>query len=479
MVDVAVGVETGAGANTNNEKDATAVTTPTIASPATSNISNATKSSNHTKTFTATSTANTKSSSPELLEKEQTTELAICQPCHPSSSNQPPPQRTLEKRLFHALHEHNINNPSIKEFKECWAFANAVKKYYYTHPRSNKNNHKTNSKSKEEQTSSTAPIQLILDVAGGHGALGALLLTLLPTTKKCVVIDPADVKGGVELAWNQFYNRGVEDNDEGGEGGGTDPSKKNIDSKNVSPSSSSSPSKKELVYRHECLRSGLKAEIENALGRTHSSSSSDSSSTSTLTPQQILVVACHACQHLSDETLEIACSYGVHVTVMPCCQKDLTTGGSIKAFAKQAQMNFGLVMDILMAGKVMSWKNTTAGVGAMMGDDDENNARYTYQVKMKMIDERITPQNRMIMCKSKKIVVLDDSGNGEDLHLKKMKDVAHDRLTKAYHAAHRTAKKKMTIMQTKVKDSICFKSLGLGVVAGVVVTISITLQRRK
>lgn len=45
-----------------------------------------------------------------------------------------------------------------------------------------------------------------------------------------------------------------------------------------------------------------------------------------ISPFRILVVACHACQHLTDETLEIACSYGVHAAVLSCCQKDLSGG---------------------------------------------------------------------------------------------------------------------------------------------------------
>jgi 8-oxo-dGTP diphosphatase len=57
---------------------------------------------------------------------------------------------TLEKRLFHALHINHVQSPSIKEFKENWSMANAVRKYM-----------------KDENR-----MEYVLDVAGGHGALG-------------------------------------------------------------------------------------------------------------------------------------------------------------------------------------------------------------------------------------------------------------------------------------------------------------------
>ena len=34
-------------------------------------------------------------------------------------------------------------------------------------------------------------------------------------------------------------------------------------------------------------------------------------------PRRILVVVCHACQHLTDETMEIVCSYGVNCSPLP------------------------------------------------------------------------------------------------------------------------------------------------------------------
>ncbi len=152
-----------------------------------------------------------------------------------------------------------------------------------------------------------------------------------------------------------------------------------------------------------------------------------------ISPTNVLVVACHACQHLTDETLEIASEYGVNIAVMPCCQKDHngTWKGLSKRLAnssehnsnnsqKSASLSFGTIMDLLAAGKMMAW-NT--GLKA--------NAEYV--VKMKLMDSSITPQhNRMIMCKS--IERRDENCNDEE------REVAHQRLTRAYRRAHNVSK---------------------------------------
>ena len=57
---------------------------------------------------------------------------------------------SLEQKLFHALHVNHIHNPSIKEFKEAWSFAKNVRAFLKEGKR----------------------MKYVLDVAGGHGALG-------------------------------------------------------------------------------------------------------------------------------------------------------------------------------------------------------------------------------------------------------------------------------------------------------------------
>jgi len=135
-------------------------------------------------------------------------------------------------------------------------------------------------------------------------------------------------------------------------------------------------------------------------------------------PKRVLVVACHACQHLSDETLQISSLFGVNAAVLPCCQKD--HDGSWKAAGKTMGIPIGQLMDILTAGKMMSW---TTG----------QNVGVKYQVKMKHIDEKITPQNRLILCKA---VALDGSDKIAKNRSNLKVDIAHKKLERAYKRAH-------------------------------------------
>ena len=290
---------------------------------------------------------------------------------------------TLEKRLFHQLHDNTIHSPSIKEFKECWAFAKSVVSHYGKHS-----------------------IDTVIDVAGGHGALAALLLILLPSVRKAVVVDPAIVGGrdGVRRAWSEFY-RG-----------------------------------KELAYRTECLRTGLPIELGAAL-------------VAGTEKTRILVVACHACQHLSDETVDIATDHGVNIAVMPCCQKDRSNGGAWKALSKRMNIGIGPLMDVLSAGKIMSPQcGRKSGV--------------SYQVKMKLIDAQITPQNRLIMGKA--CAFREDPGKES----KGGRAPAHDRLKRAYIRAHRNAPnrtfRKVWSLWSSDKARLCALSGFVGVCAGYV-----------
>lgn len=249
-----------------------------------------------------------------------------------SSSSKANHNLSLEKRMFHELHVHKINNPTIKEFKESWAFVNTVKSNF------NKD----------------SSFDVVIDVAGGHGALAALFLSLT-SAKEGIVIDPAIISSGIEgieKAWhvNFFPN-------------------------------------KILRYRHERLQTALVDELENTIQNGTNRT-------------RVLVVACHACQHLTQDTIDISERYGVHIAVMSCCQKDIT--GSWKSFCNNynnnvsttttsnspSLLNIGTVMDLLAAGKMM---NPYAGM----------NAGVSYIVKMKMIDKSITPHhNRIIICKA-------------------------------------------------------------------------------
>ena len=317
--------------------------------------------------------------------------------CVMDGNGKAPEKMTLEKRLFHELHANHIHSPSIKEFKENWAFANAVRSNF----------------GKEEER-----MEFILDVAGGHGALGALFLLLVPGCHTATIIDPAKCnsgKRGVNEAWSRFW--------------------------------SYEPVKKELRYRHECLRTGLRKELDQIM------------QTKEVKSTNVTVVACHACQHLTDETLQIASEYGVNVAVMPCCQKD--NDGWWKSLTKRlvgknASLSIGTIMDILAAGKMMAWET---GLGAGV----------RYEVKMKLISESISLQNRMILCQA---IARDDtdglSGKG-----KKKRALAHEKLTRAYHRAHQLPK------QHKAADRWCSSSLLAGFCMGAAMSFIIASQLRK
>ena len=280
---------------------------------------------------------------------------------HPAMSSEKISTLSLEKRLFHALKYNKIQNPSTKELDEGWAFCKAVQNIF-----GGKHRH---------------TFDVVIDVAGGHGALGALLL-LMTSATKAVVVDPADVgKGGVERAWRKDFLHN-----------------------------------KTLSYQYEDLRTGLPAELKRTLEAG-------------VPRERILVVACHACQHLSDEILEIVCCQfpGVHAAVMPCCQKDTSPGSSWKSSSKNLQVPVAKVMDLLLAGKVMasSW-------GKKQGDSSNN--KYVYDVRMKLIDAKITPQNRIIFCRAIKQadICYDDNKDKNGTKIEK----AHKKLATVYTKAH-------------------------------------------
>ena len=198
-----------------------------------------------------------------------------------------------------------------------------------------------------------------------YKALGGLFLAVNMATQ-AVVVDPANVGGGsVQKAWQKYLVG------------------------------------KELRYRHEGLRTGLPAELERAIDKG-------------ISPNRILVVACHACQHLSDETLQIACQAGVNAAVMPCCQRDLSPSSIWKVVSKRLGMRFEVVMDILLAGKCMSWS---------VGQELDT----AYDVRMKVLEGSSTPQNRLILCRA-----------DANLQARRQESVAaaQDQLDKAYRRAH-------------------------------------------
>jgi len=285
---------------------------------------------------------------------------------------------TMEQRLFHALKASRVNSPTIKEYNEAFAFCNAVRSV----------------------VTKDTPIDVVIDVAGGHGALAALFLVFTEASV-AVVVDPADVSGkdGVQRAWREDFL-----------------------------------GSKVLQYRHECLRKALPEELAKAIRTTGD-------------PSRVLVVACHACQHLSEETLAISCRFGAHVAVMPCCQKDSTR--MWKSTCKTLGVPFPIAMDLLLVGKAMSWE-----VG--------KEANVYYDVRVRTIDKSITPQNRVIICKS-------NSLKGENL-LAQRREVAHRKLQTTYERAHANSRRhaagKRNAREILLYTVLLGSGLGVGCVLG-------------
>mmetsp|Transcript_20747 Transcript_20747/g.23289 ORF Transcript_20747/g.23289 Transcript_20747/m.23289 type:complete len:529 (+) Transcript_20747:33-1619(+) len=289
---------------------------------------------------------------------------------------------SLEQRLFHTLHENHNNILSIKEFKECYTFCNAVRTTF------DKNSQKKDN------------FEIVIDVCGGHGALAALFL-ICTSANLAVVIDPANVGGGrIQKAWGSEFIT----------------------------------NEKRLTYRRECLRAGLPEELEQAL--------------QIATRHRILVVACHACQHLSEEILDIACRYNVHVAVMPCCQKDRSPGSTWKASSKNLSIPVAKVMDLLQCGKIM--------------------ALGTHDVRLKCIDSKITPQNRIIICRALTNIEISTFRRNRQAEV----DKAHSKLELVYSKAHVVpgSKKYPSKNILKSQQSMLSSSLlciAVGFVAGV------------
>jgi len=240
-----------------------------------------------------------------------------------SSNNTTTAISSLERRLFQSLRDEQ--NCSTKEFQEAWAFCNKVR-----------------------GLCGNQSFDVVIDVAGGHGALAALFLILTKSVKTAVAIDPAQV-GSVQQAWGSCFT-----------------------------------TEKRLQFRHKDLRTGLPSELENWL------------SVKVVPSHRILVVACHACQHSSEETLTIAQSHGVASAVMPCCQVDPTH--SWKRLSKTLEMDVGLVMDLLLAGRcVPSLSSSQSQQQATTRKASQTSTNYT--IRMKLLDSKITPQNRIILCR--------------------------------------------------------------------------------
>ena len=137
-------------------------------------------------------------------------------------------------------------------------------------------------------------------------------------------------------------------------------------------------------------------------------------------------------------------------------------------------LSIGVLMDLLAAGKMMGW-DTGSGAGVR------------YQVKMKLMDESISEQNRMILCKA----VARDSDFTTEGGRDKKKEFAHERLTRAYIRAHKLHNKdgpskaatrktfRETVYINYMTMDWCIRSLLVGVGMGSALSLLIASQIRR
>eukprot|EP00005_Dracoamoeba_jomungandri_P003977 CAMPEP_0174258790 /NCGR_PEP_ID=MMETSP0439-20130205/7733_1 /TAXON_ID=0 /ORGANISM="Stereomyxa ramosa, Strain Chinc5" /LENGTH=211 /DNA_ID=CAMNT_0015342429 /DNA_START=223 /DNA_END=859 /DNA_ORIENTATION=- len=150
---------------------------------------------------------------------------------------------------------------------------------------------------------------------------------------------------------------------------------------------------------------------DNCDTKSDNNSNEEIHSVGGLLPSDIAVVACHACSHLSDSILDFSFDFGVEVAIMACCHKDgvkLPSKNQYRVAAKYLGLPLGAVKDVATLGKILQ-----AG----------------YECRWRTIDEKITPQNRILVALKPK----DGSAKQQLAHQQQ----STQRLTNAYMAAHK------------------------------------------
>eukprot|EP00754_Rhynchopus_humris_P001406 Rhum_TRINITY_DN10829_c0_g2::Rhum_TRINITY_DN10829_c0_g2_i1::g.40591::m.40591 len=351
---------------------------------------------------------------------------------------------TLEQSLLHALYDANEGQPNVKEFKEAMAFCAKVRSYMMSAKRGGRR----------------GGVRVVVDVAGGHGMLAALFLVLEGARRggtggveQAIVLDPAHCSSGrrrVDAAWGRekygFVSAPFEA--EGGccGGGGSGEVQGSVAEAAAAPN--------RLSYINDT--------IEGALQRV----------LACFDPHEVLVVSCHACQHLTDDTCRIAAAQRVYgIATMACCHKFPTdtwkraisevkadyaaTRNAKQTHKKRARLaseaeasdelaakrhtkkasgggggdtdilSIGLVSDLLLAGRMMALTDPdTARSSAGAASQDPS----LYDVRLSLIPSTITPQNRLVMCRlrSQQSATADAT----------FRQRASQRLATAYAAAH-------------------------------------------
>merc|ERR1719383_87964 len=123
--------------------------------------------------------------------------------------------------------------------------------------------------------------------------------------------------------------------------------------------------------------------------------------------QKVVVIACHACQHLAQIIVDCCLQFRVDFAVCPCCPKDFS--GSFQSAAKALEVDFGVAMVI-------------AEMGRIAGSCD---------VRLRTFDPKVSPHNRIILGRC-----LASHEARTEARMQAV-DKAETRMCKAYARAHR------------------------------------------
>ena len=93
-------------------------------------------------------------------------------------------------------------------------------------------------------------------------------------------------------------------------------------------------------------------------------------------PVDVIVVAVHACAHLTDRVADACINGGVDFAVMPCCHRDATPGSTMRQVASALGIHVHAAVDVARLG---AW------------------ASRGYDCRFRTIDDSITPENRVLI----------------------------------------------------------------------------------
>lgn len=217
-------------------------------------------------------------------------------------------KETLEQRLRASFHR-GAGMPKAKELHESFAFFKAI--------------------AKELPPRREWP--LVIDVAGGHGILAALVL-IYGRAQRAVVIDPhrPNNADSVLRAWAPFLQQAA--------------ASREAQHAGSAPPEEAAHAPGAPAYVQEDLCTALPRLLAAERGR-------------------VLVLACHACAHLTEQVVA-ACAArrpsAADFCVMPCCQR---APRALKQATREMGVDIGAAMDLVLLGMAPSARRRRAPTG--------------------------------------------------------------------------------------------------------------------